>query len=121
MSNATSEVVAPRPSRPIGLSELVWDGASVEQQEVLSRIHRQRQRLQARTAAKKQAKELMQTRGEERVLADAPLPERLLTFVRLHPVATAAAGAVIAVLGPRKLIRWGSVVLPWILKFQQRG
>jgi hypothetical protein len=25
------------------------------------------------------------------------------------------------VLGPRKLIRWGSAALPWILKLQQRA
>lgn len=121
MVNPTSKEPV-QPSRPLGLSEVLWNGASTEQQAVLSRIHRQRQRVSARAAAKKQARELMKTaNGEERVQANAPLPERLLTFVRLHPVATGAAGVVLAVLGPRKLIRWGSVVLPWILKLQQRG
>lgn len=120
MVNPTSEVAVP-PPRPLGMPEQLWEDASAEQQELLVRIHRQRQRVRARSSAKKQARELMQTHGEERVNADAPLPERLVTFVRLHPIATAAAGAVIAVLGPRKLIRWGSVVVPWILKFQQRS
>jgi hypothetical protein len=48
-------------------------------------------RVKARAAAKAQALALRSTQPAH-VDADAPLPERLLSFVRLHPLATAAAG-----------------------------
>ncbi|MEB5965179.1 MULTISPECIES: hypothetical protein [Comamonas] len=106
-------------SRPPGMDAQLWSEASAEQKLVLLRIAKQRARIKARAAAKAQALALRSTEAPH-VDADAPLPERLLSFVRLHPLATAAAGGLLLVLGPRKLIRWGSAALPWILKLQQR-
>lgn len=108
------------PVKPAGMDALLWDDATAEQKLVLSRIAKQRARIKARAAAKAQALALRSTQPAH-VDADAPLPERLLSFVRLHPLATAAAGGLLMVLGPRKLIRWGSAALPWILKLQQRA
>lgn len=107
------------PLMPLGMDELLWSSATAEQKLVLARIAKQRARIKARTAAKAQALALRKTAASQ-VDAYAPLPERLMAFVRLHPVATAAAGGLLMVLGPRKLIRWGSAALPWILKLQQR-
>ena len=108
------------PIKPADMDALLWDEATAEQKLVLSRIAKQRARVKARAAAKAQALALRSTQPAH-VDADAPLPERLLSFVRLHPLATAAAGGLLMVLGPRKLIRWGSAALPWILKLQQRA
>ena len=108
------------PIKPADMDALLWDEATAEQKLVLSRIAKQRARVKARAAAKAQAQALRSTQPAH-VDADAPLPERLLSFVRLHPLATAAAGGLLMVLGPRKLIRWGSAALPWILKLQQRA
>ncbi|RGE47096.1 hypothetical protein DZC30_01510 [Comamonas testosteroni] len=106
--------------QPKGLDVKLWEAATPEQKQVLAKIARQRDRLKAKNAAQAQAQALRQTKGEQQVLADDPLPLRLMAFVRLHPVATAAAGALLMVLGPRKLMRWGGVAIPWIVKFQQQ-
>ncbi|AIJ46845.1 hypothetical protein SR914_21570 [Comamonas testosteroni] len=107
------------PAKPAGMDALLWNEATAEQKLVLLRIAKQRARIKARAAAKAQTLALRRT-ATPHVDADAPLPERLLSFVRLHPLATAAAGGLLMVLGPGKLIRWGSAALPWILKLQQR-
>lgn len=107
------------PAKPAGMDALLWNEANAEQKLVLLRIAKQRARIKARAAAKAQTLALRRT-ATPHVDADAPLPERLLSFVRLHPLATAAAGGLLMVLGPGKLIRWGSAALPWILKLQQR-
>ena len=107
------------PAKPAGMDALLWNEATAEQKLVLLRITKQRARIKARAAAKAQTLALRRT-ATPHVDADAPLPERLLSFVRLHPLATAAAGGLLMVLGPGKLIRWGSAALPWILKLQQR-
>lgn len=107
-------------SKPKGLDLDLWEDATPEQKQVLGKITRQRARLKARASAQAQTQALREVQSADHVLPDAPLPERLLSFVRLHPVATAAAGALLLVIGPRKLIRWGGVALPWIVKFQQR-
>lgn len=107
-------------AKPKGLDAKLWDAATPEERQVLAKIARQRARLQAKAAAQAQARTLHKVQGEQQVLADDPLPVRLVSFVRLHPVATAAAGAMLLLLGPRKLIRWGSVAIPWVVKFQQQ-
>jgi hypothetical protein len=107
------------PAKPAGMDALLWNEATAEQKLVLLRIAKQRARIKARAAAKAQTLALRRT-ATPHVDADAPLPERLLSFVRLHPLATAAAGGLLMVLGPGKLIRWGSAALPWILKLRQR-
>lgn len=108
------------PVKPAGMDALLWNEATAEQKLVLLRIAKQRARIKARAAAKAQALALGRAQTSH-VDADAPLPERLLSFARLHPLATAAAGGLLMVLGPGKLIRWGSAALPWILKLQQRA
>ena len=108
------------PTKPKALDAKLWDAATPEQKQVLARIARQRGRVKAKAAAQAQAHALHEARSAQHVLADDPLPVRLLSFVRLHPVATAAAGALLMVLGPRKLMRWGGVAIPWIVKFQQQ-
>lgn len=120
MSSSPELQSAAELAKPHGLDTALWDAASPEQKLVLSRISRQRARIKARASAKAQALALRQTQPEQ-VNAEASLQERLLTFVRLHPVATAAAGALLMVVGPRKLIRWGSVAWPWVMKLQQRS
>ncbi|MDR2299321.1 MAG: hypothetical protein LBE30_13400 [Comamonas sp.] len=109
-------------SKPVGFDAELWEDATPEQQLVLKRIAKQRSRLQARSAARAQAQTLQtQAHDVEQVQSDAPLVDRVITFVRLHPIATAVAGASLMAVGPRKLMRWGSIALPWILKLQQRG
>lgn len=108
-------------SKPAGFDADLWEDATPEQQLVLKRIAKQRSRMQARSAARAQAQTLQtQVRDVEHVQPDAPLVDRVITFVRLHPIATAVAGAALMAVGPRKLMRWGSIALPWVMKLQQR-
>ena len=120
MTHASPGAV-PAPMRPIGMSEEWWNDATPEQRLLLARITKQRSRLRASASAQAQAHALRKAQGADHVVADAPLPERLLTFVRLHPYATAAAGALLLAIGPRKLFRWGSIALPWAIRLQQRN
>lgn len=99
-----------------------------EQQRVLERIAVQRERLRARRAARQQA----QTHGTANATAaadgaaqgglyppDASFAERLALFARAHPaVAGAVAAALIAAAGPRRVLRWATVALPWILRLR---
>lgn len=95
-----------------------WMNASEEERRVLKRIAQQRDRLCAAKQAHLQAKGL-DAKLPESVPADAPFPERMAAFVRLHPVATAAAAGVALMVGPRRLIRYGSWVLPWVSRFRR--
>lgn len=93
------------------------------QQTVLDRIAAQRQRIAAQ-----QARERYVLTGDEtssgaagaRIDAAAPLAQRVLTFARLHPVATSVGLAVAVWMGPRKLLRVASVVLPLWSKFSRK-
>lgn len=104
--------------RPVGPNAELWSTSSIEQQRVMQRIAQQRERIKARSAAVAQARAL--SRSATQVRPDAPLLERISTFARLHPVAVALAAAAAMVVGPRKLMRIGSTVLPVILRWQQR-
>lgn len=77
----------------------------VSREEVLARIERQRQRVATLQAAASGA-------GE----APAPSESASATALRIareHPIATGAvAAAVVAVMGPRRLVRWAAVVAP---------
>jgi hypothetical protein len=106
--------------KPAALDTGLWEQATPAQQQVLKRIAKQRARLHARAAARAQSRTLRETPGAQRVSADAPLAERATAFVRLHPVATAVAGAALMAIGPRKLLRWAGIAWPWIVKLQQR-
>lgn len=115
-SKAPAEAVVP--FKPSGPNASLWLEATPEQQQVLQRIAVQRDRLKARAAAISQARALRQSATEVR--ADAPLVERVTTFARLHPVALGVAAAAALAVGPRKLARVGSVVMPWVLRWLQQ-
>lgn len=94
-----------------------WLNAGEEERAVLKRIAMQRDRLQASKQAQLQAKAL---RAQvDTVPADAPFAERLVVFAKLHPVATAAVAGVALMIGPRKLLRWGTLALPLISKLKR--
>jgi len=85
----------PRPTRP------------GSQEELLARIARQRQRIA-----------VLQAASEQPPAAPVPPPdetpsETALRLLRAHPVAAGvAAAAVIAVVKPRRLLRWAAFVAP---------
>lgn len=92
--------------------------ATPAQREVLKRIDAQRERLHARRLALRQARALKDSTGPH-VDADAPLPVRLITFAKLHPVAVAAALGLALAAGPGKLIRLAGVVLPIVMRMRR--
>ena len=97
--------------------DIRWQQANEAQREVLLRIASQRDRLAAARKTQFEAKNLQ--KSPPTVPADAPLPERLAAFAKLHPVATAAAAGLAIMVGPRKLIRYGSLAWPLISKFKR--
>ncbi|WP_284335487.1 hypothetical protein [Comamonas sp. NoAH] len=94
-----------------------WLGASDEERAVLKRIAQQRDRLTAAKQAQLQAKALRAQPAA--VSADAPFAERLATFVKLHPVASAAVAGLALMIGPRKLMRYGGLALPLLQKMRR--
>lgn len=110
-STAVPAVVVPLEQRP------EWRTASPQERAVLQRIAAQRERLKAAKSARVQAQTL---RAQQQfVPADAPLMERVSTFVRLHPVASAAVAGVALMVGPRKLLRVASPLIPMLLKLRR--
>ena len=97
--------------------EARWTTASAEEREVLLRIAKQRDRLASRRAARQQA--LTLRANASAVSPDAPLIERVTTFARLHPVASAGLVGLALFLGPRKIIRVGMTVLPLLAKLRR--
>ena len=94
-----------------------WLTAGEDERAVLKRIAMQRDRLAAAKQAQQQAKAL---RAQvDAVPVDAPFAERLMVFAKLHPVATAAVAGVALMIGPRKLLRWGTLALPLISKLKR--
>ena len=120
MTDATDTSSQVNAAPPVGVDLLLWDTATSDQQKVMRRIAVQRERLRARSAARAQALALRDAQDAVGVRPDAPLMERLMTFGRLHPIAVAVAGGVAMIVGPRKLIRLGGIVLPWVMRFQQK-
>ncbi len=88
-----------------------------QQQQVLDRIHAQRERMVKRRQAMRQARAVTATQG--RGGANDPLLTRLLTFARLHPLALGAVAGVAAFAGPNRVMRWVGVVLPAILRMRR--
>ncbi len=85
--------IAPREPRPVSRAEL------------LARIEKQRVRIATLEAAASGT-------GEAPV-SNETTSAAAMRIAREHPVATGvAAVAVVAVLGPRRLVRWASVVVP---------
>lgn len=93
-----------------------WGNANDEEKAVLRRIALQRDRLAARKAAHQQAVSLQ---APSSVSPDAPLAQRLMTFVQLHPVASVALCGAVLFLGPRKIMRVGITVLPLLAKLRK--
>ena len=87
----------PRPTRP------------ETQEQLLARIARQRQRMAVLQAASDDEA----ARQSEPPPANETPSEAALRLAREHPVATAAAAAVlVAVVKPRRLLRWAAFVAP---------
>lgn len=85
--------------------ELPDTSVSLSSEQLVARIERQRLRIATLEAAATGA-------------GEAPVPKESATaaamrMAREHPVATGvAAAAVIAVLGPRRVVRWATVIAP---------
>lgn len=85
--------------------------ASLSSDQLVSRIERQRLRVATLEAAATGA-------------GEAPLPSEsasaaALRIAREHPIATGVAtAAVIAVLGPRRLVRWAAVIAPVVWRMR---
>ena len=87
------------------------------QQRIVERIAVQRERLRARRAARLQSQALAAVaNGSD---ADAPLVLRVVAFARQHPAAVAALAGVAMAAGPRRLVRWASVVLPLVMRLRR--
>lgn len=87
----------PRPARP------------ETQEQLLARIARQRQRIAVLRAASEDAAD----RGANSPPANETPSEAALRLAREHPVAAAATAAVlVAVVKPRRLLRWAAFVAP---------
>lgn len=82
-------------------------------EELLARIERQRQRIATLQAAATGAGEAPSPRADESASATA------MRLAREHPIATGVAAAtVVAVVGPRRLVRWASVIVPVIWRMR---
>lgn len=91
-----------------------WRWATPEQRVVLQRIAAQRdQWLLDRLTREREAALLA---SAQEVDANAPLPQRLAAFARLHPTTMAAAVAGVAfAFGPKRLLRVLRTSLPTLL------
>ncbi|MDL9997283.1 phage holin family protein [Variovorax sp. J22P240] len=82
-------------------------------EELLARIERQRERIATLQAAATGAGEAPSPRADESASATA------MRLAREHPIATGVAAAtVVAVVGPRRLVRWASVIVPVIWRMR---
>lgn len=81
-----------------------------EQQKVLDRIAAQRARMRSRQATARKA--LAADAAPGRVEPGAPFVVRLLAFARLHPVVVAIVVGAAVVAGPRRVMRWATLVAP---------
>lgn len=82
-------------------------------EELLARIERQRQRIATLQGAPATAADPSQGGAEAAPPADESVSAAALRIAREHPVATGVAtAAAVAVLGPRRLLRWAAVIVP---------
>lgn len=98
------------------------------QQRVLERIAIQRVRIASRPT-QRQIRQLQRTPSTQQATHN-PSPQgmlwgvllqRLAIFTKQHPVAVAAlAGAAIAA-GPKRLVRWAGILLPWVVRLGLRS
>jgi hypothetical protein len=88
------------------LQEVRSEQPPVTRAELLARIERQRRRVATLQAASSDAREAA---AEKRETASAAA----VRIAREHPVATGMAGAaVLAVLGPKRVLRWAVTIAP---------
>jgi hypothetical protein len=84
------------------------------QQEILQRISAQRKK----TVATSPSTAVSVNRSQSLSLPakqPAPLWAQLVGFTLEHPVAVACIATGAVIVGPRRLIRWASIALPWFL------
>ncbi|MDZ7863698.1 hypothetical protein [Acidovorax sp.] len=90
--------------------------ATAEQQRVLDRIAKQRERIRARRLARAQSLALAQS--AQQASPDEPFAVRAAAFAKQHPVAVAALAGVALVAGPRRLVRWVGLAMPLITRLR---
>jgi hypothetical protein len=90
--------------------------ATAEQQRVLDRIAKQRERIRARRVARAQSLALAQS--AQQASPDEPFALRAAAFAKQHPVAVAALAGVALVAGPRRLVRWVGLAMPLITRLR---
>ncbi len=90
---------------------------TLEQQKVLLRISAQRERIRKRRAARFLAQQ--QTLDAGNPGSGDSLILQGVTFAKQHPTAVAAIAAAAMALGPRRLVRWIGVALPWIVRLRR--
>lgn len=88
------------------------------QQQILSRIAAQRERVRARRVAFLQAENAnpgaRSTGGDEDSIV-----LRAAAFAKQHPAAVVALAGAAMALGPSRLLRWATVALPWIMRLRR--
>ena len=92
--------------------------ATPQQQRVVERIAVQRKRLRARRAARAQSLALAERNPGAGAL-DESFALRAAGFAREHPVAVAAMAGIALLAGPRRLVRWGGVLLPMLMRLRR--
>lgn len=92
--------------------------ATAEQQRVLDRIAKQRERIRARRVARAQSLALAQSSSPQRGGADEPFAVRAMAFAKEHPAAVAGLAGMALLAGPRRLIRWAGFALPLISRLR---
>lgn len=117
MSETKTKPLAAGPAQALLEKELRWQQASLEERVVLQRIAQQRDRLAARKATYQQVAALRAQASA--VSPDAPLIDRVLTFARLHPLASVGLVGAALLVGPRKIMRVGVAVLPLLAKLRR--
>lgn len=87
---------------------------ALQREEILARIAEQRERRALVRAHREAAREAAAARPPVQ-----PLSAKAVQLARAHPVAAgAAAAAVVAVIGPRRVLRWTGWLLPILLKLR---
>lgn len=89
---------------------------TAEQQRVLDRIAKQRERIRARRIARAQSVALAQS--AQQASSEEPFALRAAAFAKQHPAAVAALVGVALVAGPRRLVRWAGVAMPLVARLR---
>lgn len=98
---------------------MLLQDADPEARAVLERIQGQRERLYGRRLAREQALALRRDAGPDYALSHGSIMERVIGFGRQHPVVCVGAVGLGLLLGPRKLMRMATVVLPLVMKLRR--